>query len=232
MQYDAVKEEVRRKAAVLHARAVESISKIDTQFQDRLRALLTSQAKDAAAHATGFASDLELSTIRGVPESARMRREACLTAKFGDFATAEQLYEQAEAAHEATLAWRHQQVADTHDRLDHRLGARHEEQLRLNRLKQQQHIGEVRLRYAIGIESLKRQLANAAFRWHITQNEAEEAKFFVPLSDGGGQRRLPSRVDSRSRIHPRFAHPENQTPRSAARPKSTGPVRKTPDRRP
>jgi hypothetical protein len=224
-EYDAVKEAVRREAAVLHARAVESISKIDIDFQDRLRDLLTSQAKDKATHATEFASDLELSTIRPVPESARMKREACLTAKCGDFETADLLYEQAVAAHEAALALRQQEIAASRGKADHHLSVWHEEQLRLNRVKQQQRIGEVRLRYVKGIEKLKKQLFNASVKWHIAQNEAEEAKFFVPLGDDEDEpppparpsRGTPSRADARSRVYPRFARPDGESPRGRSR---------------
>jgi hypothetical protein len=227
-EYFTIREAVRSEASILHAEALEEISKIDVAFQDRFRALLTRHANDFSAQAIAFANDLELSSMRGVPDSAWLKREALLTARNGEFDAAQTKLDEADATRDAVILSRHQTVTETYEKLERHLEAQHNEQIRLNREKRNQRVREVHLKYDKEIDKLKKQLQIAAEKWQIQQNLEEEAEFFAPLGElediglvvkKEARTPTPRRgIGNRaSKVYPRFAPPTQTTPRAALR---------------
>jgi hypothetical protein len=182
IEYDKVKESVRSEAARAYGAAIESTYAIESEFQGRIAVLISAHAEELAAHATSLAGELELSSIRGVPDSRVMMNEARTVAAFGEFDRAQSLYEESATVHEATVLARHAEIREIYGTLQRQLDDRHREDLRLNHEKKLMRVTEVALRYRRVLDKLRKQLANAAFKWRVQQNEEEEAEFFPELA--------------------------------------------------
>jgi hypothetical protein len=182
LDYDQVKETVRSDAQRAHATAVESIFRIESEFQARLSALHERQAEEISAHAASLGAELELCAVRGVPDSIEMERQARIVAELGEYERAESLLEESGSARTAAIQSRQDELKEIYDRLLQQLDVKHSEEIRLNQEKKVQRIGEVGLRYGKVIDKLRKQLANAARKYQVTRDPIEEEAFFQELN--------------------------------------------------
>jgi hypothetical protein len=179
--YDQVKEAVRGEAQRAHAAAVEDIFRIESEFQARLTALHDLQAQTVAAHAESLAAELELSALRGVPDSIQKERQARIVAEFGEYELAESLMEESASARAAAIQSRQDELNEIYDRLLGQVTTKHNEDIKFNQQKKAQRIREVALRYGKVIDKLQKQLSNAARKYQITRDPSEEEGLFQEL---------------------------------------------------
>jgi hypothetical protein len=238
LDYDQVKEDVRAKAQEAHASAVEEIFRIEGEFQARLTTLKEHQAEEFSAHAGSLAAELELCAIRGVPESIKMERQARIVAELGEYERAESLLEESSSARAAAIQSRQDELKEIYDRLMQQLDLKHNEEIRLNQEKKIQRIGEVKLKYGRVIETLRKQLANAAYKYQVARDPTEEETFFQELS-------TPETESQEQPIRPTYGStsqlvksargekspPSRRTPTSPRSPKSPPRSRFSPARR-
>jgi hypothetical protein len=183
LEYDKVKETVRCEAAQAHADACNKIYKVDADYRERLVSMVNTHADAIAGQAESFAGDLELSALRGVPDSRYLQLEAKIVAKFGDFDTAEQMFQESNHTHDVTVLSRQTEVREIYDRLKAQLTEKHLTDIRRHEQKRILAIQEEKRQYGKVIEKLQKQLRNAAVKFGIAQNLEEEAKFFPELDD-------------------------------------------------
>jgi hypothetical protein len=183
LEYDKVKERVRSEAQQAHAAAVDELFQVEAEWQTRLTALQSEQAKKLQVHAESFAAELELSATRAVPDSLALRKEAQAVAKLGDFDTAEALFAEANATQQTTILERQAEIREVYDRLIAQVEGKHAEELNLHNEKRLLKLRDVRAKYAAKVEKLKKQLAHSAFRFSVTRNERDEAEMFEDLTD-------------------------------------------------
>lgn len=182
MEYEKVKETVKGEAEQAHSNAVCDIYAIRSRYQQRRTELVGVQTDELAQRAESLAADLELTTIRGVPDYIVMKREAQTLAKCcGAFDQAEELYQMANVAQEITIAARQAGVRGTYERTQEHLLKRHDSDVVLNQEKQEQRVGEVAAKYQKHIEKLQKQLTNAAAKYQVAQDFEEEGAYFVEL---------------------------------------------------
>jgi hypothetical protein len=230
-EYDRAKESVRMEAAKTYSNAIERIYHIESEFQGRAARLIAEHAEELTAHATALAAELELSSIRPVPDSVVLKNEAQILARFGDFDRAQSLFEGSTNVHEQTVSARHADVRDVYERLQRQLDARHVEELRLNDEKKAGKIREIILAYDKVIDRLKKQLVNAAFKFQVNRNEEEEAEFFLEVNSNALQipaEKAPSRAGSESSgtsPRPKSAGSPREKALRAARPHAGGAAR-------
>jgi hypothetical protein len=132
VEYSKVKDSVHADADRAYSDAIEKIYHIESEFEGRLAVLISEHAEELAAHATSLAAELELSSIRPVPDSLVMTSEAKTVAKIGEFDRAQSLYQTSTDVHAQTVADRHAEVREVYERLQKQLDAHHAEDLKRN----------------------------------------------------------------------------------------------------
>lgn len=181
LEYNRVKEAVKTKANKAYAKAVEDVYSIKAQFQGRVASLLEMHTDELSRHSSNFAADLELETIRPVPDSRYMQREAQVKAKYGDFDRAEELYQESNSVQKSTVLQRQNDVRVYYDRVEGKMVRRHNDDIWLNHEKKVQRLLEVKVKYEKEIEKLRKQLANMAMKYQVQQDKEEEEAFFPEL---------------------------------------------------
>lgn len=181
LEYNRVKESVKQKANRAYATAVEAVYSIKAQFQGRVASLLEMHTDELSRHTSHFAADLELETIRPVPDSRYMQREAQVKAKYGDFDRAEELFQESNSVQKSTVLHRQDEVRAFYDRVEGKMKRRHNEDIWLNHEKKVQRLLEVKCIYEKEVEKLRKQLANMATKYQVQQNMDEEDAFFPEL---------------------------------------------------
>jgi protein-arginine kinase activator protein McsA len=220
VEYDKVKEVVRVEASRAYASALEDIYQIEATFEDRKSALISVQAEEIAAHAVDLARELELSSLRPVPDSLVLKSEAKTVAKIGDFDRAQTLFEGSTKTHEETVSARQKEVLEVYERLEKQMDDRHVGELKKYEAKKGRRTLDVKLKYDKTVDRLKKQLANAAFKYQAVRNEAEESELFQELHD---DQELPvpqeriSRSSSRSSSAGSVGSPGKSSPKNAVR---------------
>jgi hypothetical protein len=209
-EYDKVKEAVRAEASRAYSAALEQTYSIESEFQGRLAILVSTHAEQLAAHASSLAGELELSSIRGVPDSRVMINEAQTIAKFGDFDRAQSLYEESASVHEATILARHAEIRDVYERLQRQLQERHDEELRLNHQKKLSKVSEVTMIYRRAVDKLRKQLANASFKFQVRQGE-DEAELFPEIAPVEQELLIPGEGEPKSQTTPESASPKGNS---------------------
>jgi hypothetical protein len=183
LEYDKVKETVRSEAAQAHADAFTRIYKIDNDYRERLVTMVNDHATQIATQAEAFAGDLELSAIRGVPDSRYLQQEAKTVAKLGDFDTAEEMFQRSNQTREVTVLSRQSEVRDIYDRAKVQLTERHLAAIHLHEEKRLLAIREQKRQYGKIVDKLRKQLRNASVKFQVAQNPGEEARFFPDIDD-------------------------------------------------
>jgi tetratricopeptide (TPR) repeat protein len=230
VDYSKVKDLVHSEADKEYSKAIEAIYQIESEFQGRLAILISDHAEELSAHATSLAAELELSSIRPVPDSLVMTHEAKTTAKIGEFDRAQSLYETSNEVHYQTVTDRHTEVREVYERLQKQLDSRQKDDLKRNADKKLARVREVVRKYQKAVDRLKKQLANAAFRYQVAQDEEEEAAFFSKINPEGTMQLPDQAVRPLSRSN--SASPKG-SPGSASPPghSSTGSPPKVPSTR-
>jgi hypothetical protein len=181
LDYSNAKEAVRGEASKAYSAAIEEIYRIESEFQVRIAALISLHAEELTAHALPLAAELELSSTRKVPDEVVLEREAKAVAKIGDFDLAQSLYERGKAVEAQTIADRQVEIREIYDRLQKQLEERHAAALKLTNEKKLSKLGKVVREYNATVDRLKKQLANAAFRFQIAQEEEDDAGLFPEI---------------------------------------------------
>jgi hypothetical protein len=181
LEYAKIKESVRADAGKAYGAAVEEVYRVESEFQGRVAVLISDHAEELTAHATALAAELELSSIRPVPDSLVLTSSARAVAKIGDFDRAQTMFESSSEVHSQTVAARHAQIREAYENIQKQIDEKHQKDLALNNEKKVAKIQEIVLKYGRVVDRLKKQLANAAFRLQVPQDEVEEAGFFPEI---------------------------------------------------
>jgi hypothetical protein len=221
LEYEHVKEFVRSDAQRAHSIAVEDMFKIESECQTRLAALLGQHTQVLAAHAESLAGDLELSAIRGVPDSITKTKAAQAVAKIGDFDLAESLFQESNDTRESAIQARQAEIKGVYDRLMEQSSAKYDEEVRLNQEKRAQRMRNVMLKYGKTTDKLRKQLVNAARKYNVERKEDEEEAFFIELANPEDGPPMPA------------MQPPSRSPSASAKSKAdSGPLAKPPSRLP
>jgi hypothetical protein len=213
-EFEIEKERIRKRATENHGQFSRRLLALRKDYEDRLGELKQAHAIEMERLATNFSKDIELSSIRGVPESRELLRMSKLTGEFSRYELADELYDEGIAVHSETIDARQAEVHATYESREAEILAKHADALALHNDKLQNEIALIVREYEKELTVLRQAYIVHTVKYRVPDSERNAAELFAPylhLDDtkfpGQGRespKRSPrgSRTQARSRGSP------------------------------
>ncbi|KAK8884468.1 hypothetical protein M9Y10_043579 [Tritrichomonas musculus] len=176
--FEREKQYLRESATRLQSEYTKFLYNTRAKYQRRYSFLLNKQREEVKKLASEFAKNIELESIRRVPESEVLLRESQLRANVSQFAIANQLNSEAEMIKSNTLQQRQtdvrQQFQMQQDLLLHR--QQEETDTHLKKLKKELHL--VNLEYQTELSKLKKSLIAHGIKYGVNVSSQDADDFF------------------------------------------------------
>ncbi|OHT11573.1 hypothetical protein TRFO_18934 [Tritrichomonas foetus] len=170
-----------------------------------------------------YSKDLEMCTLRQVPDSEILKKEAQIQAKFGNYDAAEELFAMSTSTREMTLQQRQENVHNFYERLQEHVEQRHADELALNDEKRMKEFNDIKIHYNKEIERMRKVLANSSMKLQVEQNFEEEDEIFKELIiDVEDENEMP-KMEPSPKSSPKAVTPTKLSPRPSLSPKPTLP---------
>lgn len=178
--FEREKQYLRDSASRLQSEYTKFIYTTRAKYQKRYTALLNKQREEVKKLASEFAKNIELESIRRVPESEELLRRSQLRANSSQFSMANELNNQAELIKSSTLQQRQtdvrQQFQMQQDTLLHK--QQEETDTHLKKLKDELRL--VHLEYQTEIDKLKKSFLAHAIKYGVNVSSQDADDFFSP----------------------------------------------------
>ena len=187
IQYSIEVETVRSRASEVYNQFYNELFAIKTNFHKRQTNLQQRHSESSMKISEDYAKELELETIRAIPEADTMKKEAQIRARNGQFDLADNLYHESNDLREKTIKERQDAVHVKYGQLIRQLEEKQQEDFEYLKQKQQQDYTEVMHKYDKEMDKLEKRLQAASINLGVERNYETENKIFKVLEFDGAK---------------------------------------------
>lgn len=178
--FEKEKQYLRDCASRLQSEYTKFIYSTRAKFQKRYTALLNKQREEVKKLASDFAKNIELESIRRVPESEDLLRRSQLRANSSQFAMANELNSQAESIKSSTLQQRQTDVRQQFQMQQDTLLHKQQEETDTHLKKLRDELQLINIEFQTEIDKLKKSYLAHAIKYGVNKTSQDADEFFSP----------------------------------------------------